>query len=362
MERLGDLDRKILALLQRDGRRSFADIGREVGLSTPAVKRRVDRMEEAGVIRGYAAVVDPSRLGLGFEAIAEVYCADRTAPHDVLASVEGIPEVVSAVTVSGEPDAVLRVQVDDIRHLERLIETLRRRPNVVRTRTMIVLSVLVDRPTRCRVASPQVIVPYDDFGFGFSWLPDEAMTRTSHALDTGDGVWLVDPVDVPEALERAAALGAAGGRAPAARPPQPRLRGDRGAARRPAPAPARRDPRQPVRGRAGPRASRGWREIALWWPERRVLVVAELIGTTADPRARRRPRPACIRCSGSRPPGALRGYEPEHLLVGHGRGVHGPAAAEALSGAYSRARTDLPRLVGRVPTMAKAALAARRPT
>jgi Lrp/AsnC family transcriptional regulator, leucine-responsive regulatory protein len=147
MERLGELDRKILAMLQREGRRSFADIGREVGLSTPAVKRRVDRLEVAGVIRGYAAVVDASRLGLGFEAIAEVYCADRTAPHDVLASVEGIPEVVSAVTVSGEPDAVLRVQVDDIRHLERLIETLRRRPNVVRTRTMIVLSVLVDRPS-----------------------------------------------------------------------------------------------------------------------------------------------------------------------------------------------------------------------
>jgi Lrp/AsnC family leucine-responsive transcriptional regulator len=147
IERLGELDRKILAILQRDGRRSFADIGREVGLSTPAVKRRVDRLEAAGVIRGYAAVVDASRLGLGFEAIAEVYCADRTAPQDVLASVEGIPEVMSAVTVSGEPDAVLRVQVDDVRHLERLIETLRRRPNVVRTRTMIVLSVLVDRPT-----------------------------------------------------------------------------------------------------------------------------------------------------------------------------------------------------------------------
>src|SRR5918997_6575192 len=75
-ERLDALDRKILALLQRDGRRSFADLGREVGLSTPAVKRRVDRMEESGVIRGYAAVVDPSKLGLGFEAIAEVYCAD----------------------------------------------------------------------------------------------------------------------------------------------------------------------------------------------------------------------------------------------------------------------------------------------
>jgi DNA-binding Lrp family transcriptional regulator len=146
-ERLDEIDRNILALLQREGRRSFADLGREVGLSTPAVKRRVDRLEAARVIRGYTAVIDPAKLGFGFEAIAEVYCADRTAPRDVFAAVEGIPEVVSAVTVSGEPDAVLRVRVDDIRHLERVIEALRRRPNIVRTRTMIVLSVLVDRPT-----------------------------------------------------------------------------------------------------------------------------------------------------------------------------------------------------------------------
>src|SRR5215217_6617555 len=145
--RLDDLDRKILARLQREGRRSFADLGRDVGLSTPAVKRRVDRLEAAGVIRGYAAVVDVTKFGAGFEAIAEVYCADKTVPRDVLRAVTAIPEVVSAVTVSGEPDAVLRVQVEDIAHLERLIETLRRRPNVLRTRTMIVLSVLVDRPS-----------------------------------------------------------------------------------------------------------------------------------------------------------------------------------------------------------------------
>jgi Lrp/AsnC family leucine-responsive transcriptional regulator len=145
-ERIDGMDRKILALLQQDGRRPLADVGRAVGLSTPAVKRRVDRLEACGVIRGYAAVVDASKLGAGFEAIAEIYCADRTAPRDVLASVEGIPEVVSAVTVSGEPDAVLRVRVGDIRHLEHVIEMLRRQPNIVRTRTMIVLSVLVDRP------------------------------------------------------------------------------------------------------------------------------------------------------------------------------------------------------------------------
>jgi hypothetical protein len=105
----------------------------------------------------------------------------------------------------------------------------------------------------------------------------------------------------------------------------------------------------------------GWREVALWWPEHRALVVAELIGTTPVHALGGGPagmhpllRPL--------PPRALRGYEPEHLLVGHGRGVHGPAAAGALAAAYSRARSDLPRLLGRVPAMAKAALAARRPT
>ncbi|ACQ81821.1 transcriptional regulator, AsnC family [Beutenbergia cavernae DSM 12333] len=146
-ERLDDADRKILALLRRDGRRSYADIGREIGLSTPTVKRRVDHLESTGVIRGYAAVVDTARLGQGIEAITEIYCADRTTPSDVVANLAGIDEVVSAVTVSGEPDAVLRLQVDDVRHLERVIEDLRHRPDVVRTRTMIVLSVLVDRPT-----------------------------------------------------------------------------------------------------------------------------------------------------------------------------------------------------------------------
>ena len=144
---LDGFDWRILAALQDDARMSNIALAERVLLSPSQCARRLQRLEEAGVIRGYTAIVDASKLGFGFEAIAELYCADRTAPRDLLESVAGIPEVVSAVTVSGEPDAVLRVQVDDIRHLERLIETLRRRPNIVRTRTMIVLSVLVDRPT-----------------------------------------------------------------------------------------------------------------------------------------------------------------------------------------------------------------------
>lgn len=147
---LDDVDRKILAILRRDGRRSFADVARDLDLSIATVKRRVDRLEETGTVQGYAAVLDTAKLGGGFEAIVEVYCAERTTPRDVLATISGLEEVISAVTVSGEPDAVLRVQVADVPHLERVIEDLRRRPSIVRTRTMLVLSVLVDRPVALR--------------------------------------------------------------------------------------------------------------------------------------------------------------------------------------------------------------------
>lgn len=146
-DHIDELDRQILASLRTDGRRTYTDLGRELGLSTPTVKRRVNRLEATGVIRGYAAVVDSTATGQGIEAIVEVYCAERTAPRDVLGAIEHLPEVLSAVTVSGDPDAVLRVQVDDVRHLERIVENLRRQPTVVRTRTMVILSVLVDRPT-----------------------------------------------------------------------------------------------------------------------------------------------------------------------------------------------------------------------
>ena len=200
----------------------------------------------------------------------------------------------------------------------------------------------------------------DELPFGFSWFPKEAMTRTGHALATGDGVWLVDPVDVPDAMERAAALGPPAGviqlldrhnrdcAAIAARLGVPHLK---------VPATIPGSPFEVVKVLDVP----GWHEAALWWPERRALVVAELIGTNSVYALGGGPAGVhpMLRLAA---PGALRGYEPEHLLVGHGRGVHGPAAAAALAGAYSRARSDLPRLLGRLPAMAKAAVATRRPT
>jgi DNA-binding Lrp family transcriptional regulator len=142
---LDELDRKIIALLRENAKRSLADIGDRVGLSPAAVKRRIDRLEREQVIRGYTAVVDEQRVAGAIEVVVEIYAADRTAPGDMRGIIDGIEEVVAAYTVSGEPDALLRLRVQDIPHLERIIERLRRNPNVVRTRTMLVLSTLLDR-------------------------------------------------------------------------------------------------------------------------------------------------------------------------------------------------------------------------
>ena len=136
--RLDDVDRKILDHLERDGRATLADVGDAVGLSASAVKRRVDRLHESGVIVGYTAIVDPQALGDRLEAFVELYCADSVAPGDLLESVADLDAVIAAHTV--------RVRVEGIEELERTIEQLRRDPKVMRTRTMVALSTLVERP------------------------------------------------------------------------------------------------------------------------------------------------------------------------------------------------------------------------
>jgi DNA-binding Lrp family transcriptional regulator len=143
---LDAIDRRILALLRENAKLTFAQVGSDVGLSSTAVKRRVDRLQRDGVIAGYGARIDPHAFGAGIEALIEIYCSDRTAPADVGRSLAGLDEIVSAFTVSGEADAVVRVRVESIASLEHFVEQLRRDPNIVRTKTLIVLSTLIDRP------------------------------------------------------------------------------------------------------------------------------------------------------------------------------------------------------------------------
>jgi DNA-binding Lrp family transcriptional regulator len=142
------IDQQIVSLLREGARRSFRDIGQTVGLSAPAVKRRVDRLEAAGLITGYTAVLDPALLGWSMQAVVSLYCEGTMAADEVCDAVESHPEVVAAYTVAGEASAVLVVRASDTGHLERLLERIREHRGVLRTQTQIVLSTLFERPLR----------------------------------------------------------------------------------------------------------------------------------------------------------------------------------------------------------------------
>ena len=145
MSDLDPIDRQVIAFLVRDGRATFAEIGAEVGLSAPAVKRRVDRLVDSGIIRGFSAIVDAAAAGWSTEAYVEVHCSGTVSPQTLKETWEGVPEVVGAWTVTGSPDALLRVVTRDVRHLEQALERIRSPEHVDKSETVIVLSPLIDR-------------------------------------------------------------------------------------------------------------------------------------------------------------------------------------------------------------------------
>ncbi len=140
------IDQQIVVLLREDARRSFQSIGARVSLSAPAVKRRVDRLEAEGVVRGYTAQVDAAAFGWPTHAIVALFCEGRMAAGEVRAAVEHHPEVVAAYTVAGDASAMLHVRAADTPHLEAALERIRDAPGVTRTQTQVVLSTLFERP------------------------------------------------------------------------------------------------------------------------------------------------------------------------------------------------------------------------
>ena len=143
---LDQIDEQIVALLRENARRSFQDIGSRVALSAPAVKRRVDRLEEAGVIQGYSAVLDHAALGWTTHAVVSLFCEGRMAASEILAAAGRHPEVAAAHTIAGEASAILHVHARDTEHLEQALERIRDEPGITRTQSQVVLSTLFERP------------------------------------------------------------------------------------------------------------------------------------------------------------------------------------------------------------------------
>jgi Lrp/AsnC family transcriptional regulator, leucine-responsive regulatory protein len=111
---------KILTILQEDARKSFRQIGQEIGMSTPAVAERVRRMEEQGIISGYHAAINPKRLGISVQALMRIGgVGDRG--EEFTALVVTVPEVLECHRVTGSDSYLLKVITRSIDHLETLI-------------------------------------------------------------------------------------------------------------------------------------------------------------------------------------------------------------------------------------------------
>jgi len=131
--------RTILDLLAENARRTLGDIGDRVGLSAPAVKRRIDRLEAAGVILGYTTRVDHAKLGRPLEAFTELRFSGDARVDAIAGIAAGIPEVEAVFTIAGDPDALAWIRVSDVHELKRVIDRLRGSGDVIGTKTLIVL-------------------------------------------------------------------------------------------------------------------------------------------------------------------------------------------------------------------------------
>ena len=134
------IDRRIVELLTANGRLSYAELARQIGLSGPAVHERVGKLEASGVIRAYRAQVDPELVGLGVTAFIGIVQAAETEMDDIVASLAELPEIESCHFLAGAESFLIQVRVPTIAELELLIVRLNRIAGIASTRTTIALS------------------------------------------------------------------------------------------------------------------------------------------------------------------------------------------------------------------------------
>jgi Lrp/AsnC family leucine-responsive transcriptional regulator len=134
------IDRRLVEALRANGRATYAELARLVGLSAPAVHERVGKLESGGVITGYHAAVAPEALGFNVNALVGIFVTDDANTDDVCAGLAAIAAVEDCWFVAGEETYVVKVSVSDVAALEGAIRELNAVPGIARTRTTVVLS------------------------------------------------------------------------------------------------------------------------------------------------------------------------------------------------------------------------------
>jgi Lrp/AsnC family leucine-responsive transcriptional regulator len=145
MFKLDDIDRQLLIGLQEDAKVSLGRLGERVGLSAPSVMERVRKLEQAGLIKGYHAVLDARAVGLDVASFIGVRVQSPTAIEAFEAWVEGLPEILECHHVTGSYTLLLKVKTRNTSALEQLIRRLRSFEGVASTDTMVVLSTRLER-------------------------------------------------------------------------------------------------------------------------------------------------------------------------------------------------------------------------
>jgi Lrp/AsnC family leucine-responsive transcriptional regulator len=142
---VNEVDARILAILQRDGRRPYAEVGAELGMSGPSAYERIKKLEARGVIQGYAAMVDPLAVGLGVTAYTWITQAPGTTTTDLTDDFRSIPEIEECHHMAGEADYLLKIRARDTRDLEQIVHRIQAVHHVFTTETDVVFSTAFER-------------------------------------------------------------------------------------------------------------------------------------------------------------------------------------------------------------------------
>ena len=142
---LSDTDARLLGILQADGRRSYADLGADLGMAGPSAHERVKKLESRGVIRGYRATVEPAAVGLDVLAFTWVTQAPGTISTDLTPYFAAVPEVEECHYIAGEADYILKIRARDMEHLGAVVRQLQTTPHVFSTETDVVFTTGFER-------------------------------------------------------------------------------------------------------------------------------------------------------------------------------------------------------------------------
>ena len=139
-------DLKVIGQLMKKGRSTWAELGELLNLSAPSAADRVHKLEEAGVIKGYSAIINPEAIGCGLAAFISVIIEDPGQRSNILKKVDELPEILECYHVAGDVDYILKARCNSTKDLERLISKELKAFPGIKTRTMVILSTVKETP------------------------------------------------------------------------------------------------------------------------------------------------------------------------------------------------------------------------